>query len=78
MAENLEGTWHYRLAYQDFAGERQWGVVEFYPSKEGAGGWTANFVSPIGDDKESLIKVLQWMIDDINNRGEEPIQLEAE
>lgn len=75
--------WHYRSAYTDYAmpdgsTERQWGVVEYYPNEEGDGGGWTGFVKPIGDDRESLVKVLQWMLDDINKRGEEPLEIAEE
>jgi len=73
-----ETTWRYRLAYVDYPDgsdepERQWGVVEYY---DHLNSWTG-FVKPIGDDKESLLKVLNWMITDIGT-GEEPIVLETQ
>ncbi len=79
----LTGGWHYRAAYIDYAMpggdiERQWGVVEFYPTEDGLGGWTGDFVKPIGDDEASLVEALHHMIDDITKRGEEPIHLEEE
>ena len=69
-----EATWRYRLAYMDLPdGEREWGVVEYYDSLNS---WTG-FVEPVSEDKDSLLDVLQCMINDIT-RDEEPLVIEPE
>ena len=62
--------WNHRVMKQIHDNEESFGIVEvYYQLQDGVTddpeilGWTADYISPWGEDPEVLKEILQWMLE---------------
>jgi hypothetical protein len=79
--------WTYRVRKRIVnATEVEFGIVEFYTSDAGAGGWTENCIAPIaliestdaGDTDKAAIDELRWHLTEMLKALDKPIIKEIE
>lgn len=54
-------SWHYQVRERTLDGKKWYDVVECY---EDFNGWTESSMSPCGESKEEVIKLLEMMLSD--------------